>query len=52
MRLSIPKTLSSRPWLLVALLFGGFVACWVFLITIAVKNAPQTIKVPVEHAGH
>ena len=52
MRLSMPKTLSSKPWLLVALLFGGFVACWIFLITIAVKNAPKTITVPVQNAGH
>lgn len=52
MRLSMPKTLSSRPWLLVVVLFGGFIACWVLLLTIAVKNSPKTVTVPVEHARH
>ena len=52
MRLSMPKTLSSKPWLLVVLLFGGFVACWMVLLTIAMKNSPKTVTAPVEHAGH
>jgi hypothetical protein len=43
MRLSIPKALSSRPWLLVVLLFGSFLAFWVYFINIAVKNQPKMI---------
>jgi len=52
MRLSIPKTLSSKPWLLVVFLFVAFIAWWVFFISIAVKNAPKTVPVVTEHAGH
>ena len=52
MHLSMPKTLSSKPWLLVVLLFSGFVACWIFFITLAIKHAPRTIPVATEHAGH
>jgi hypothetical protein len=58
MHFSIPKTLSSRPWLLVVLLFGSFVAFWVFFINLAIKNQPQTVPlapvpgVVTRHAQH
>lgn len=52
MHLSIPKTLSSRPWLLVVLLFGTFIGCWVFFITIAIKHAPPVVPVATQNASH
>lgn len=50
----IPKFISARPWLFVAVAFTGFVAWWVFFITLAVKNAPQEIPLVTRtvHAGH
>jgi F0F1-type ATP synthase assembly protein I len=52
MRLSMPKILSSKPWLLVVLLFGGFVACWIFFITLAIKHAPRVVPVATQNANH
>lgn len=46
------KIMSSKPWLLVVLLFGGFVASWVFMIKIAVKHAPTVIPVATKNAQH
>ena len=51
---SIPKIISNKPWLLVALLFGLFLTGWTFFFIIAFQNAPQRVPlaVPVNHAGH
>ena len=46
------KIMSSKPWLLVVLLFGSFVASWVFMIKIAVKHAPVVIPIATENAKH
>jgi hypothetical protein len=50
----IPLSLSSRPWLFVAVAFIGFVAWWVFFITLALKNAPPEIPLTTRaaHAVH
>jgi hypothetical protein len=50
----IPLCLSSRPWLFVAVAFIGFVAWWVFFITLAIKNAPPEIPLTTRavHAVH
>jgi hypothetical protein len=50
----IPLSLSSRPWLFVAVAFFGFVAWWVFFITLAIKNAPPEIPLSIRavHAVH
>lgn len=42
----IPKTISSRPWLWIILLFVVFIAAWAWFITIAVQNKPQEINIP------
>ena len=49
-----PKCISTRPWLFVAVAFIGFVAWWMFLITLAVKNAPPEIPLVTRavHAVH
>lgn len=54
MHLSIPKTLSSKPWLLVVLLFGSFLLGWAAFLTIAIRNAPQRVEMVTHppHAGH
>ena len=51
---SIPKIISSKPWLLVALLFGLFLTGWTFFFIIAFKNAPQRVPMatPSVHASH
>ncbi|MEZ5386294.1 MAG: hypothetical protein R3F13_12340 [Prosthecobacter sp.] len=41
----IPKCISNRPWLFVAAFFIGFVALWVWFISMAVRNAPQQVPV-------
>jgi hypothetical protein len=46
----IPLCLSSRPWLFVAVAFIGFVAWWVFFITLAIKNAPP--EIPLTNRTH
>ncbi|CAN5838893.1 hypothetical protein BH11VER1_BH11VER1_35610 [soil metagenome] len=43
----IPKTISSRPWLWIILLFVILIAVWAWFITLAVQNQPQEIKIPV-----
>jgi len=50
----MPKSLKSRPWILVAVVFIGFVAWWVYFITLAVKNAPPEVPLVTRsaHAGH
>jgi len=50
----IPKCISNRPWLFVTVAFVGFVAWWVFFISLAVKNAPPEIPLVTRtsHAGH
>lgn len=45
MTTSIQKTISSRPWLWIVLLFVLQAALWAWFITIAVKNQPQEIQV-------
>lgn len=52
---SIQKIISSKPWLLVALLFGLFLAGWACFFFIAFKNAPQRVPLTVPtpaHANH
>lgn len=50
----IPQCISKRPWLFVTVAFVGFVAWWVFFISLAVKNAPTEIPLVTRssHAGH
>ncbi|WP_461785847.1 hypothetical protein [Prosthecobacter sp.] len=50
----IPLSLSSRPWLFVAVAFIGFVAWWVYFITLAIQNAPPEIPLSTRavHAVH
>ena len=50
----IPLSLSSRPWLFVAVAFIGFVAWWVYFITLAIQNAPPEIPLTTRaaHAVH
>lgn len=50
----IPKCLSTRPWIFVAVFFIGFVAWWMFFISLAIKNAPQEIPLVTRsvHAVH
>lgn len=50
----IPKCISTRPWLFVAAAFLGFIAWWVFLISLAVKHTPQEIPLVSRsiHASH
>lgn len=44
--------MSGKPWLLVVLLFGVFIASWVFMIKIAVKHAPAVVPTAAENARH
>lgn len=50
----IPKCLSSRPWLFVAVGFTGFVTWWIFFITLAIKHAPPEVPMVTRsiHAVH
>ncbi len=52
--LMIPKCISTRPWIFVAVAFTGFVAWWVFFISLAIRNAPPEIPIVTHsvHAGH
>jgi len=43
MPLSMPKILSSRPWLFVAGFFTCFVAVWVAFIYFAIKHQPDVV---------
>ncbi len=38
--------LRKRPWLIVVAFFLGFIAWWIFFITLAVKNQPDTVPLP------
>lgn len=44
---SIPKILSSKPWLLVVLLVAVFLTAWFCFIQIALKNQPR--QVPLQN---
>lgn len=44
---SIPKILSSKPWLLVVLLVAVFLTAWFCFIQIALKNQPP--QVPLQN---
>lgn len=46
-----PSLLARRPWLLVLFAFILLLGAWSALITIAVKNAPQQIKLPTARSG-
>ncbi len=50
----IPQYLASRPWIFVTVAFTGFVVWWMFLISLAIKNAPPEIPLVTRavHAGH
>lgn len=50
----IPKYLAARPWIFVTVAFTGFVVWWMFLISLAIKNAPPEIPLVTRavHAGH
>ena len=37
---------------ILVLLFGTFIGCWVFFITIAIKHAPPVVPVATQNAGH
>jgi hypothetical protein len=49
-----PKSLSSRPWLIVAVAFTAFVVWWMYFISLAIKNAPPEIPLVTRavHAVH
>jgi len=50
----IPKCISSRPWLFVAVFFLGFVAWWAWFISMAIRNAPPEVPLVTRsaHAVH
>lgn len=50
----IPKCISSRPWLFVAVFFTAFVAWWVWFICMAIRNAPPQVPLVTRgiHAVH
>ncbi|HSJ03294.1 MAG TPA: hypothetical protein VK956_12610 [Verrucomicrobium sp.] len=43
MTISIRKTISAKPWLLVVAVFVGLIVMWTGLIIIAVRNTPQNV---------
>lgn len=53
MNISIRKTISVRPWLLVVAAFVLLVTMWTGLIVVAVRHAPQSVPLsPVVHDQH
>lgn len=47
----------NRPWLIVIAAFVGFVAWWVFFISLAVRNQPEEVPLvthpsSANHARH
>lgn len=53
MNISIRKTISARPWLLVVAAFVLLVTMWTGLIVVAVRHAPQSVPLsPVVHDQH
>lgn len=43
--------LCKRPWLIVGAFFIGFVAWWVFFITLAIKHQPQQVPLTTLEAA-